>query len=110
MTDSGSPANQNAPSAGGSGFFAALFDLDFKEFVALKFIKVIYVIAIVFVGLAGVGLFLVSVASNEYLTAILALVFLLFYLIAIRVWLEVIAVLFRIGDNTSAIRAKLEQS
>lgn len=109
MTDPGMSGSDNRP-AGSSGFFAALFDLDFKNFVALRFIKVIYVIAILFIGLFGIGGFIVSLGNGLYLNAMLFLMFLFFYLIAIRVWLEVIAVLFRIGENTTAIRAKLDQS
>lgn len=89
------------------GFFAALFDLEFKSFVALRFIKVIYVIAIVFIGLAGLVFFFVAAANGDVVSAILALVFLVFYLIMIRVTLEVIALLFRIGQDTTAIRQSL---
>lgn len=92
-----------------TGFFAALFDLDFKSFVALRFIKVIYLLAIILVGVAAVVFFFVSLAANEIPVALVTLVFLFFYLILIRVWLEVIAVLFRIGENTAAIRDSLER-
>lgn len=85
------------------GFFAALFDLDFKHFVALRFIRVIYVIAIVFIGIGALAAFAVALSQGEVLTALVALAFLFFYLIVIRVWLEVIALLFRIGENTSDI-------
>lgn len=91
------------------GFLASLFDLDFKSFVALRFIKVIYVIAIVFIGLGGVGLFFVALANRNLGAAIFALVFLVFYLIVIRVSLEVIALLFRIGQDATAIRNALTE-
>jgi hypothetical protein len=91
------------------GFFAALFDLEFKSFVALRFIKVIYVIAIVFIGLAGLVLFFVALTNGDVITAILALVFMVFYLIMIRMSLEVIALLFRIGQDATAIRKSLAE-
>lgn len=89
------------------GFFAALFDVDFESFVALRFIKVIYVIAIVFIGLAAVAFLFVALARNDLLSAIFVLVFLFFYLIMIRVTLEVIAILFQIGEDTRVIRTSL---
>lgn len=89
---------------------AAMFDFEFETFVALKFIKVIYILAMVFIGLSGVALFFVGIANGDFLTALAALVFLVFYLIVVRVWLEVIALLFRIGENTSAIRASVESN
>ena len=73
------------------------------------FIKIIYVIALVCFGLGWVGVFFVSIGNGDVLTAIFALVFFLFYLIIVRVWLEVIAVLFRIGENTTAIRETLDE-
>jgi Domain of unknown function (DUF4282) len=103
------PTGSGQPQAEEVGFFAAMFDFDFETFVALRFIKVIYIIALVFIGLGAVGVFFVSIANGQFLTAILALVFLFFYLIIVRVWLEVIAVLFRIGDNTTAIREMLDK-
>jgi hypothetical protein len=103
------PTGSGQPSGDEVGFFAALFDLDFKTFIALRFIKIIYVIALVFIGLGSVGVFFVSIGNGDVLTAIFALVFFLFYLIIVRVWLEVIAVLFRIGENTTAIRETLNK-
>jgi hypothetical protein len=84
-------------------FFAGLFDWDFKQFVALKFIKVIYIIGAVVIGLGAIS-FIVAGFSRSFgagiWAAIVGLVGGLLYLIFFRVWLEVIAMLFRIGDNT----------
>jgi hypothetical protein len=103
------PEERITPPSEEAGFFAALFDLEFKSFVALRFIKVIYIIAIVFIGLAGLVFFFVAVSNGDVIAAILALVFLVFYLIMIRVSLEVIALLFRIGQDTTAIRKALAE-
>lgn len=102
------PEEPRTPS-GEKGFIAALFDLDFESFVALRFIKVIYVIAIVFIGAVAVGFFFVLVAGDNPGAGILGLVFLFFYLIMIRVSLEVIALLFQIGEDSRAIRRSLSE-
>lgn len=99
------PAEQTS-----KGFLAALFDFEFKTFIALKFIKVIYIIAIALVGLGGVVVFFTALANNQIGAALAALVFMFFYLVGIRVWLEVIALLFRIGEDTSAIRGHFTSS
>lgn len=104
------PEERGTPPSEEAGFFASLFDLEFKSFVALRFIKVIYIIAIVFIGLAGLVFFFVAAADGDVLTAMIALVFLVFNLIMIRVTLEVIALLFRIGQDTTAIRKALAES
>ncbi len=87
-------------------FFAGLFDWDFKEFVALKFIKVIYVIGAIVIALGAIS-FLIAGFSRSVGAGVWALVVGLvgglLYLIFFRVWLEVIAMLFRIGENTSAM-------
>ncbi len=84
-------------------FFAGLFDWDFKQFVALKFIKVIYIIGAIVIALGAIS-FIVAGFSRSFgagiWAAIVALIGGLLYLIFFRVWLEVIAMLFRIGENT----------
>lgn len=87
-----------------SGFFAGLFDWDFKQFVALRFIKLIYIVGMVFIILGALAIIFSGFAQGGgvgFGSLILALVGGLVYLIFFRVTLEVIAVLFRIGDNTS---------
>ena len=84
-------------------FFAGLFDWDFKHFVALRFIKIIYVIGAIVIALGAIS-FIVAGFSRSLGAGVWALVVGLvvglLYLIFFRVWLEVIAMLFRIGDNT----------
>jgi len=90
------------------GFVASLFDLQFESFVALRFIRVIYLVSMIFIGLGAVGLFVAGISDGNFLTAFGALAFLFVYLILIRVWLEVIAMLFRIGENTTAMKEMME--
>ena len=112
--------------SGERGFFRSLFDLSFSEFVTMRLIKVIYIIGIVFIsllalvsilgiaasvvgnlifvsqGLGGAGTLFASLIFG-FLGLVLSLLFWLFLMIALRVSLELTAVLFRIADHTRDI-------
>ena len=86
------------------GFFAALFDFSFTSFITLKFLKVIYGVLVVVVLLTGL-LFLVVGLARGGAGAVLSIVAVplvtLLYLVMVRIWMELIALFFRIGENTS---------
>ncbi|MBN2382357.1 DUF4282 domain-containing protein [bacterium] len=86
------------------GFFSVLFDLSFSEFITFRVIKVLYIIGIVIAGLAAlfmiIGAFTNGVVAGIVCLILSPLVFLL-YVLMIRVWLEIVLVLFKIADNTS---------
>ncbi len=88
------------------GFLASLFDFGFTTFVTLRFLKVIYGIVMVLIGLGALGVF-VSLASQGAGSAVLALVLVpigaLLYLVFARIYLELIALLFRIAESTARI-------
>lgn len=92
------------------GFFAALFDLNFTSFITLRFIKVIYGILLVLILVFGLGFFVALLlrggASIIVAIVVVPLVTLL-YLIIARIYMEVIALFFRIGENTSLIAQRL---
>lgn len=92
----------NTPIPGG---LAALFDLSFTKFVTLSVIKIIYILGIVLLGLALLG-FIIAGFANGFGSGLVALILApvvgLLYLLILRVQLELIAVIFRIGDNTAA--------
>ena len=102
-----------SPQLEGKGLLASLFDLDFRYFITLKFLKVIYVVVMLVIGL-GALLFFFSFASQGAGGAILGLVLApigaLFYLVFARVYLELIALLFRIAENTTRIADSLAAS
>jgi Domain of unknown function (DUF4282) len=92
------------------GFFAALFDFGFTSFITLKFLRVIYTLLVCLILLVGL-LFLIYGLSQGGGSAV-AFIFLaplatLFYLIFVRIYMELIAMFFRIGENTSIMAAKL---
>ena len=89
-----------------NGFCAGLFDLSFSSFITIRIIKVLFVLAIIGSALAGLGV-LISLFSRGgigILIGIIAapIVFFL-YVLASRVWLELVVVAFRIAENTSEL-------
>jgi drug/metabolite transporter (DMT)-like permease len=87
-------------------FFNALFDFSFKEFVTIKIIKVIYGIGIFFAAIGALAVLVKGFQAN-FLLGILALlltpVVFIIYTILVRVYLEVVIVLFRISEDVRTI-------
>ncbi|MBX3357009.1 MAG: DUF4282 domain-containing protein [Phycisphaeraceae bacterium] len=96
----------DTPSNRPSGF-SALLDFSFTHFITISFIKVIYLIAIVAILIGWLAMIVAGFASGGFLGGIGAIIVgaivALFNLIMARVWLELIVVIFRIGDNTSTL-------
>lgn len=85
------------------GFFAALFDFSFTEFITPKIVKVLYGIAVVLAGIAACGFILAGCqqgAGGGIVAIIVAPIVFLLYVIMARVWLEFIVAVFRIAENT----------
>jgi hypothetical protein len=84
------------------GFFASLFDFSFSSLVTTRIIKVLYIVITVLVSLIAF-LFLIAGLTQGPASALGAIIFAplgwLFYMISARVSLEIIIVLFRIGDD-----------
>ena len=95
-----------------SNFLKTLFDFSFSEFLTVKIIKVLYGIGIFFAAIGALGLMVNGFADSfgkGFILLILSPIVFIVYTILIRVWLEVIIVLFKIADNVTEIaRAKKE--
>lgn len=97
-----------------AGFFKALFDFSFKSFVTIKFAAVIYGVALLLIGvLALVGIITAFITMTEsaaagLLTLLLVLVAAPFYLILIRLTLELYVSMIRTAQNTAATTSELE--
>jgi hypothetical protein len=88
------------------GFFGGLFDLTFTEFVTIRVIKVLFVLAIIISGVFAVGILIAGFAGGAargLLALIGAPIVFLLYVLGARIWLEVIIVLFRIAENTGKL-------
>lgn len=86
-------------------FLASLFDFGFTSFVTLRFLKVIYTIFVVLILLGGVFALIAGLSTGSAIGIIGAIIFAplitLVYLVVTRIAFEVIAMFFRIGDNTA---------
>ena len=94
------------------GFFAALFDFSFTEFITTRVVKVLYALAVFFCGILALGWILGAFAKDAaagLLAIILAPLAFLLYVLAARVWLEVILILFRIAEHTKEIVATVRK-
>ncbi|MBW3536236.1 MAG: DUF4282 domain-containing protein [Actinobacteria bacterium] len=89
-------------------FFRALFDFNFQSFITMKLVKPLYVI---FVVLAGLGALFSLLTMLRFGGAgiIMALIFVplyfLFIVVTMRVWMEVIVLLFDINDRVETLAA-----
>ena len=90
-------------------FFGTLFDFSFSRFITLRLVRFLYVVSVIVLVLAMIvvifGGFTEAVSGVEmvgYLVLGPVLAFL--YLLLVRVWLELVVVVFRIGETASEIR------
>ncbi len=112
--------------AGGKGFIGSLFDLSFSSFVTVRLVKVLYVLTLILLALAYVGIAIAIFAGDDeqavsigadgtiqsedsgggnVLLGVLWLLILgplmiFFYTLLYRVFFELIVVVFRIYENT----------
>ena len=92
-----------------SGGFGTMLDLSLTRFITIGMIKVIYILAMVCLGLTWLGVVLTSVRGGflGFLVGfVAATVVSVLYLLMVRVWLELIVVIFRIGENTSMMAGR----
>ncbi|NLU41754.1 MAG: DUF4282 domain-containing protein [Firmicutes bacterium] len=87
--------------------FSALFDFSFRRFITIRVVRVMYVLALIGISFATLGL-LVSAFESSAGLGVLTLfigapIFFILSLLAARVYLELIMVIFRISENISAI-------
>ncbi len=91
------------------GLVAGLFDFSFSTFITLKFLRVIYGLLMALIVLFGL-LFFAQTASQggtAFLFALVVVPVVMFvYLVFARIYMELIALFFRIGENTSILVAQ----
>ena len=91
------------------GFFAALFDFSFSEFLTPKIIKILYGIGLVLAAIGalvfiGAG-FHRGVGAGVIFLIVSPLIFLL-YALGVRIYLEILIVLFRIAGWVEEIASR----
>jgi len=100
------PAPAHYPHPRGRSFWSRLFDLSFEEFITPSIIKVLFIIAMVVIGLGVLAIIVMGFMASGALgifTLIGALIGGFLYVLFARVMLEMIVVFFRIRDNTDEI-------
>jgi hypothetical protein len=90
------------------GFFGALFDMSFSEFVTLKFIRILYIILLVIIAIGLVIAIItgfISMFTDSFLAGLMAIIVApigaIISVVLTRIWLEVLVVVFRIAENTT---------
>lgn len=108
----GPPPRRAGPDT--TGFFKALFDFSFKSFVTIKFAAIIYGIALALIGIFTlIGVILAFVTMTEeplfgFFTLVLVVILAPFYLILVRLTLELYVAMIRTAQNTAATKSELE--
>jgi membrane protein implicated in regulation of membrane protease activity len=88
------------------GFIKSLFDFKMTNFITMRVIRVLYAISAVIIVIFGVIAMIAGLLGTyggggmKLLVVVLAPLGTLFYLIIVRLWVEFLANLYRIGDNT----------
>jgi hypothetical protein len=89
------------------GFLGSLFDFSFKNIIASKVIRVLYVLWMALLALGAVVLIIVAFELNPAFGAVALLIlgpfYFLFNLIFARVFLELVMAIFAIQENTNRI-------
>ncbi|MGC8874511.1 MAG: DUF4282 domain-containing protein [Chloroflexia bacterium] len=104
----GTPPAVPAPPAQAipQGFFARLFDFSFRGFITPTIVSILYGILIVLAGLATLFVIISAFQARAWV-GILALILSPFYffllVIAARLYLEIVVVLFRIAQDVGEI-------
>ena len=87
-------------------FVGSMFDFSFSEFITTKIVKFLYILAVAIVGLvalAGIIAGFSQGAGIGILALLLAPVYFMIMLIAARIWLELVIVVFRIAENVGQV-------
>lgn len=92
------------------GFFAALFDFSFSQFITTKLIKLLFILGLIFIAFGYltmvIGGFAQGFATGLFLLLIGGPFVVLIQIIVLRVWLELVIVLFRIVEHTGILAGK----
>jgi uncharacterized membrane protein len=93
------------------GFLDTLMDFTFTNFITTKIIKFLYIVACVFAAIgviaAIIGGFSQSIMYGLGML-IISPILLLLYIVLIRVWMEMIIVVFRIGEGVQKLVSQKE--
>ncbi|MBM3324923.1 MAG: DUF4282 domain-containing protein [Calditrichaeota bacterium] len=89
------------------GFWGSLFDFSFTDFITSKIIRILYVLLIIAAVVAALAAIVAGFTKSALLGVVTLLILgplgFILAMICIRVYLEIILVIFRIAENTAEI-------
>lgn len=98
---------QPASAAEAKGLLGSLYDFNFSSFIATKIIKFVYALLVIVYSIGALVAFIFGIASGKPGTILFSLIFVpllyLVYLIMTRIWMEILFVIFRIGEDVRQI-------
>jgi hypothetical protein len=95
------------------GFFSALMDTRFDNLITPSLIRLLYIVAIVLIGLGMLVAIIAGFAENAgtgVVLLILAPIGALIYVIVTRLWLELIIVAFKIREAAEEVAVNTRRS
>lgn len=91
----------------GRGRLKMFFDFDFNNFLTTTVVRVLYKLSVVFAVLLALSTFVGTFAAVRWWGILLAPIAAAFvsvaWLVLARLWCEMVIVIFKIADNTSAL-------
>jgi Domain of unknown function (DUF4282) len=101
-------SDPSAASMTAKGFLRSLYDFGFTSLITLRIIKFVYALLVIIYSIFAVILLLALLATGKPAGILLGIIFVpifyLIYLIMLRIWMEVIVVFFKLGEDVHAIR------
>jgi hypothetical protein len=92
------------------GFFQSLFDYSFSSFITARLIKVLYILSTILVGIYTLALVVIlfnaSSIAGVFGLIVVAPLFFVLAMIYVRVFLELLIVIFRIHEDVRAINER----
>jgi hypothetical protein len=92
------------------GLLKSLFDFQFTSLITTKIIRFVYALIVVLYSLGALAFFVASLARGGAVGVFTAFIVVplgyLIYLILTRIWMEILIVVFRMGDDIRAIRQR----
>jgi hypothetical protein len=100
------------------GFIGALLDTSFSSFITAKFIRFLYILVLFFGAcLALVYLFAITAALSGAMNGFIAFIFAIplaaifaaLWVVFMRIWLEIVIVIFRMAENMQFLADRARQ-
>ena len=89
------------------GVIGTMLDFSFQSFITTRIVSLLYILSIALCGLAALGVLIGMAVTGEAMLILLGIILMpiVFCLgvLAARVYLELIIVLFKIAENTGAL-------